>query len=102
MNGAFGDAAAMHVGREQLVGGLPLFRDNVPEISAAFVIHDVVVNPEAASPEALHYGVQRRDVMLVAAGGERVLKDCVGVAVLCSHDILIATTRLDEKMSTIV
>ena len=36
VNGAFGDVADKHVGQEKLVGGLPLTRDNVPELSAAF------------------------------------------------------------------
>ena len=40
--------------------------------------------------------------MLVAAGVERGLGNRVCVAVVCDHDVLIATVRLDGELSTAV
>ena len=53
-NGAFGDVAAMHVRREKLEGGLPVFSDDSLEFGAAFIIHYVMVDLVDALPEALH------------------------------------------------
>ena len=53
-NGAFGDVAAMHVERDKLEGGLPVFSDDLLEFGAAFIIHDVMVDLVAALSEALH------------------------------------------------
>ena len=69
-NGAFGDVAAMYVRRDKLEGGLPFFSDDALEFSAAFVIHDGMVNLVAVLPEALYDGVQSGDAMLVATGAE--------------------------------
>ena len=54
VNGAFGNVAAMHAGREKLEGSLPFFSDDSLEVGAALVIHDVMVERVAALPEALH------------------------------------------------
>ena len=54
MNSAFGDIAAMHVGREKSEGSLPVFSDDSLEVDAAFIVHDVMVDLVAALPEALH------------------------------------------------
>ena len=54
VNSAFGDIAAMHVGREKSEGSLPVFSDDSLEVDAAFIVHDVMVDLLAALPEALH------------------------------------------------
>ena len=92
----------MHVRRDKLEGGLQFFSDDVLEFSAAFVIHEVVVNLVDALPEGLHDVVESGDAMLIAAGAERGLEDSVGVAVVCDHDVLISTARLDGEMSAII
>ena len=40
--------------------------------------------------------------MLVAAGAEGGLEDGVEVAVVCDHDVLFPTARLDGEASTII
>ena len=54
MNGAFRDVAAMHVGRDKLEGGRPVFSDDLLEFGAAFIIHDVMIDLVAALPDVLH------------------------------------------------
>ena len=53
-NGAFGDVAAMHIGRDKLEGGLPFFSDDSLEFGVAFIIYDVMVNLVAALQDAIH------------------------------------------------
>ena len=52
-NSAFGNFAAMHVRREKLDSGLPVFSDNSLEVGAEFIIHDVMVDLVATLPESL-------------------------------------------------
>ena len=53
-NGAFGNVAAMLVGRDKLEGRLPVFSDDYLEVSDVFVVHYVIVDLVAAVTEALH------------------------------------------------
>ena len=72
-NGAFGDVAAIHVGQDQMEGILPVFSDESLEVGAEFVVHDMMVKLVALLPEALHDGVEIRDLMLVSAVSEEGL-----------------------------
>ena len=100
--GAFGNVAVIHVRRDKLEGGLQFFSDDVLEFSAAFVIHDMVVDLVAALPEAFHDGVECGDAVLVTVGLEQGLEDGVGVAVVCNHYVLNSTERLDGERFIIV
>ena len=100
MYGAFGNVAAMYVRRDKLVD--PLFNDDALVFSAGLVVHDVEVDLVAALLETLHNGVVCGNTMIVATGAERGLENCVGVAVVYNHDVLISTARLDGELATVI
>ena len=53
-DGTFGDVAAVDIGGNELVCGLPDVSDVATVLLAGFVVEDLVVNDVAALPEAGH------------------------------------------------
>ena len=101
-NGALGSVASMHVGRNKLIRSSPFDFDDVFVRRAYFVVEDLKVNFMAAGAETSHDGVVSHNTVLVFFSLEGSEKDGVGIAMIGSHDVLVATARLNWKAASIV
>ena len=75
----------MHVGRYQLIVGVPFFL-NLPFVSCTdLVVEDVKVDLVPMSIQTTTNGVVRLDLMLISFGFEGTLKDGIAVTVISNH-----------------
>ena len=56
----------------------------------------------AAGFETLHDGIVCLNSVFILAGFEHGIKDCVGVAMLSDHDVLVAAARSDGESAAVV
>ena len=99
---SFGSVAAVDVGRDELVVALPLLLDNAFVVCAGFVVENLEVDAVAAVLEALHDGVVRFNTVRIFFSLEGGLKDHVGIAVVCDHDVLVALAGTNREAASVV
>ena len=94
-DGTFSDVAAVDIGGNELVRGLPDVSDVATVLLAGFVVEDLVVNDVTARLEAGHDAGLGRDTVAVLAGLEGLDEDGVGVAMVGNHEVLVAAAGAD-------
>ena len=92
----------MHVGRHKLVKCFPLHLDNTFAFSANFIVEVLKIDLVASGAETIHDGVICRDAILVFFSFEGSNKDGVGITMIGSHDVLVATARSNWKAASVV
>lgn len=100
-DGSFSFVAAVHVGRDKLVGA-DVGEDCLLVGVAGLVVESLVVDPEALCVEAGHDGVVGGDAMPICFRLEGLDEDDVGDVVVCHHDVLIATHGPDGESAGVV
>ena len=96
------DVSAVAIGRNDLVGSFPVFFDYSFVFCADFVIKDLDIDLVATLGEAFHDGVICRYSVGVLPVGEGCMEDCIGIALICDHDIFLSTARPNGKAATII
>ena len=74
-----------------MIGGLPFSLNDPFILCTDFILQDTSVDCVAAFGKACHDQVVRRDTVLAFSVGKVCVEDCVCVAVIFDHDILLST-----------
>ena len=82
--------------------GLPLFCDGLLVFSAGFFVQDLQVDVEAFRFQALHGTVVDWQPVAILVRFEWASKDCVRVAVVCHHEVLIVAAASDREPSCVI
>ena len=85
-----------------MICGFPDVSDVSAAFLARFVVEDLVVYDVATSLQAGHYTGVGQDAVVVFMCLEGFYEDDVGVAVICSHEVLVAAARADREASRVV
>ena len=94
--------AAVHVRRDFLVGALPYICDVFSVCRTCFVVHDLCVNRDAASLDALHDGVEGWYAMVVLLGCKRLYQYNISRIVVGKHNVLVTAHCTDWVASEVV
>ena len=86
----FGGVAAVDIGGDKLVCGLPDVSDVATVLLSGFVFEDLVVNDVAALLEAGHDAGVCGDTVAILVGLEGFNEDDIGVAKVNDHELLVA------------
>ena len=101
-DGTFRDVAAVEIGGNELVCGLPYVSDVAMVLLSGFVAKDLVVNDVAALLEASHYAGVCGDTVAILAGMEGFNEDDVGVAMVSNHEVLVAAAGAEWEAACVV
>ena len=71
-------------------------------VLAGLIVQDLVLHEVAAVTKACHDATMGRDAVVVVAGLKRLDKDCVAVAVVGQHDVLVAAVGAGWKAAHVV
>ena len=80
----------------------PRFCDDTPVLGTCLVIHDLQIDLGDTLIERLHDRVVCSYAMLVVTGAKCGLGDCVCVAMVSNHNVLVVTGQLNGKLNTVI
>ena len=101
LEGAYGASSSVllvHVWGYELLSDLSVFLDDMLVFNADLVIDNLEVDIVASRSEVVHNGVVGCNTILVLLGIEGGDKDCVGVTIVGSQDVLITTGALMRNL----
>ena len=101
LEGAYGASSSVllvHVWGYELLSDLSVFLDDMLVFNADLVIDNLEVDIVASRSEVVHNGVVGCNAILVLLGIEGGDKDCVGVTIVGSQDVLITTGALMRNL----
>ena len=71
-------------------------------LCTGLIVEDLEVNEHPILAQASHDGIVRLQAMLVLEILERGNQNCVGIAMINNHEILVAALRLDRLASCVI
>ena len=102
LDAAFCDIAPVDVWGNELKGAVPILGDCPTILGTCFVVQNLVVNSVPIGFEALHNAMISWKSMAVMTRLKGLDKNCIRVAVVSEHDVLITTARSYREATHVV